>query len=56
MFEDRGCNLLVPHELGMKTVLVVDALIGDSDTLSKPQHVDTVTTNLTAFLREIISS
>lgn len=54
MFEDRGGNLLVPHELGMKTVLVVDPLIGDIDTISKPRHVDAVITNLTAFLREII--
>ena len=54
MFEDRGGNLLVPHELGMKTVLVVDPLIGDGDIRSKPRHVDAVITNLTAFLREII--
>jgi putative hydrolase of the HAD superfamily len=54
MFDDRGSNLLVPHELGMKTVLVVDPLIGDSDTFSKPRHVDAVVTDLTAFLRERI--
>ncbi|MDR3470015.1 MAG: pyrimidine 5'-nucleotidase [Xanthobacteraceae bacterium] len=53
MFEDRGGNLLVPHELGMKTVLVVDPLLDPSGTVAKPRHVDAVVTNLAAFLRDI---
>jgi putative hydrolase of the HAD superfamily len=55
MFDDRSGNLLVPHELGMKTVLVIDPPPGDVDTPSKPRHVDAVVTNLTAFLRELFS-
>jgi putative hydrolase of the HAD superfamily len=54
MFEDRGGNLVMPQGLGMKTVLVVDPLIGDIDTPSNPRHVDAVITNLTGFLREIV--
>jgi putative hydrolase of the HAD superfamily len=55
MFEDRPGNLLVPHQLGMKTVLVVDTLIKDAacDEMPKPDHVDVVVTNLTSFLGEL---
>ena len=53
MFEDRGGNLLVPHELGMKTVLVVDPLLDGIAAPSKQQHVDAVVTDLTEFLREM---
>jgi putative hydrolase of the HAD superfamily len=54
MFDDRAGNLLVPHELGMKTVLVIDPLIDDADTIEKPRHVDAVITNLTGFLRQLV--
>lgn len=55
MFEDRPGNLRVPHQLGMKTVLVVDPLLADAadGRASKPSHVDFVVTNLTAFIREL---
>jgi putative hydrolase of the HAD superfamily len=53
MFEDRPGNLLVPHELGMKTVLVVDPLFEDSNRVVKPRHADLVITDLTGFLREL---
>ena len=53
MFDDRAGNLLVPHELGMETVLVVDPLIDDADAIAKPRHVDAVVTNLTGFLRQL---
>jgi putative hydrolase of the HAD superfamily len=52
MFEDRPGNLVVPHELGMKTVLVIDPSIDAVDTFSKPSHVDVVVADLTAFLGE----
>jgi putative hydrolase of the HAD superfamily len=54
MFDDRPGNLLVPHELGMKTVLMVDPLFVDPDTVTKPRHVDAVVTNLTGFLRQLV--
>jgi putative hydrolase of the HAD superfamily len=54
MFEDRQANLVVPHQLGMKTVLVVEPLNGDVNALEKPQHVDAVIENLTAFLGEVV--
>jgi len=55
MFEDRPGNLRVPHRLGMKTVLVVDPLLVDAagDGISKPDHVDVVISDLTAFVREL---
>jgi putative hydrolase of the HAD superfamily len=53
MFEDRPGNLVVPHELGMKTVLVIDPAIEAIDAVSKPPHVDTVVEDLTAFLGEV---
>ena len=55
MFDDRAGNLSVPHQLGMKTVLVVDPLIDDADSIARPRHVDAVVTNLTAFLRRLVA-
>jgi putative hydrolase of the HAD superfamily len=54
MFEDRPGNLLVPHELGMKTVLVVDPFFEDSNRVAKPGHADLVITDLTGFLRQLL--
>jgi putative hydrolase of the HAD superfamily len=54
MFEDRPGNLLVPHELGMKTVLVVDPLFEDANRVVKPRHADLVITDLTGFLRQLV--
>jgi putative hydrolase of the HAD superfamily len=56
MFEDRPGNLLVPHELGMKTVLVVDPLFEDAKRVVKPGHADLVITDLTGFLRQLAST
>lgn len=56
MFEDRPGNLTVPHELGMKTVLVVDPLFEDSNRVVKPPHADLVITDLTEFLRQLVRS
>ncbi|GAC1511335.1 MAG: pyrimidine 5'-nucleotidase [Steroidobacteraceae bacterium] len=53
MFEDRQSNLLVPQQLGMRTVLVVEPSGGDVNDFEKPRHVDAVVTNLTAFLEKI---
>jgi hypothetical protein len=39
----------------MKTVLVVDPLIDDADSIARPRHVDAVVTNLTAFLRRLVA-
>ena len=55
MFEDRPGNLVVPHELGMKTVLVIDPAIDEVDNFLKPSHVDAVIADLTAFLGEVRS-
>jgi putative hydrolase of the HAD superfamily len=54
MFEDRPGNLVVPHQLGMKTLLVVDPLFEDSNRVVKPPHVDLVITDLTGFLRRLV--
>lgn len=43
-FEDDPRNLRVPHDLGMRTVLVTP------DTGTRPAHVDAVTDDLTVFL------
>jgi putative hydrolase of the HAD superfamily len=53
MFEDRPGNLVVPHELGMKTVLVIDPSIDEIDTFPKPSHVGVVVADLTAFLGNV---
>ena len=53
MFEDRPGNLLVPKEMGMRTVLVVEPLTGSIDLAPPPDHVDAAVVNLTAFLRSI---
>lgn len=45
MFEDDPRNLAVPHDLGMKTVLV--------GTVEPAVHLHHQTTNLAAFLRDI---
>ncbi|MCA1454118.1 pyrimidine 5'-nucleotidase [Bradyrhizobium sp. BRP22] len=55
MFEDRPGNLVIPHELGMKTVLVVDPIL-HRDPLSVgyvSNHIDVVVTNLAAFLDDL---
>lgn len=54
MFDDRAGNLIVPHELGMKTVLVIDPMFVDPGTVAKPRHVDAVVTNLSGFLRQLV--
>ena len=54
MFEDRPGNLLVPHQLGMKTVFVVDPLFEDAGRVAKPGHADLVVTDLTGFLCQVV--
>ena len=54
MFEDRAGNLLVPHQLGMKTVFVVDPLFEDANRVVKPPHADLIVTDLTGFLGQVI--
>ncbi len=59
MFEDLEKNLKPAHEFGMRTVLVVPKLGQDDHrepwekVLNKPDHVDFVTDDLTAFLMQI---
>lgn len=53
MFEDRPGNLLVPKQMGMRTVLVVEPLVGTIDRDAQPDHVDDVIMNLTQFLRDV---
>jgi putative hydrolase of the HAD superfamily len=60
MFEDLARNLVVPHELGMTTVLVVPD--GSKQVVREDwelegrdaEHVDHVTDNLTGFLRRLV--
>jgi putative hydrolase of the HAD superfamily len=54
MFEDRPGNLVVPHELGMRTVFVVDPLFEDAGRVVKPAHADLIVTDLTRFLRRLV--
>ena len=57
MFEDLARNLVVPHELGMTTVLVVpdgsQEVVRESWELEgrEADHVDHVTDDLTGFLQ-----
>jgi putative hydrolase of the HAD superfamily len=59
MFEDLARNLVVPHELGMTTVLVVpdgtrDVVREDWELEGRGAlHVDHVTDDLTGFLQEL---
>jgi putative hydrolase of the HAD superfamily len=53
MFEDRVGNLVVPHQLGMKTVLVTEPAVGEAGVVNRPRHVDAVIVNLTKFLRDV---
>ncbi|MBO6754925.1 MAG: pyrimidine 5'-nucleotidase [Roseibium sp.] len=59
MFEDLSRNLIVPHRLGMQTVLIVPAntrpLFEEEWALEgeKARHVDFVTDNLTSFLTAV---
>ena len=53
-FEDDPRNLAVPHQLGMRTVLVGPGRHGpDAMTGPVPAHVDHHVHDLTAFLRQI---
>ena len=59
MFEDLARNLVVPHELGMTTVLVVpdgsQEVVRESWELEgrEADHVDHVTDDLTGFLQQV---
>jgi len=50
IFEDREDNLVIPHELGMRTVLVEPGGQHTGST-AKPTHIDEITADLTVFLR-----
>ena len=60
MFEDLARNLVVPHQLGMTTVLVVpdgaqEVVREDWELEGRDAaHVDHVTDNLAAFLEHVI--
>ena len=62
MFEDLARNLVVPHELGMTTVLVVpdstrEVVRQDWELEGRDAaHVDHVTDNITAFVQNLNSS
>lgn len=51
MFDDRVGNLAVPHDLGMRTILVAEA---EDRAVSKTSHVDTIIPGLTAFLSQLV--
>ncbi len=50
MFDDRIGNLVVPHDLGIRTVLI--SPLSDPTTVQAPYHVDAVTENLGSFLSD----
>jgi putative hydrolase of the HAD superfamily len=58
MFEDIAKNLVVPHDLGMTTILVVPGTVDpfrdifEQEAIVAP-HVDHVTSNLAGFLRAL---
>ena len=60
MFEDLARNLVVPHQLGMTTVLVVpdgtqEVLREDWELEGRDAgHVDHVTDDLTGFLQRLL--
>ncbi len=62
MFEDLARNLVVPHELGMTTVLVVpdashEVVRQDWEMEGRDAaHVDHVTDNLTGFLQKLVTT
>lgn len=62
MFEDLSKNLSVPHQLGMRTVLIVpkgsrDVFQESWDLEGDPYpHVDFVTEDLTGFLRAVLGA
>ncbi|HEV7440544.1 MAG TPA: pyrimidine 5'-nucleotidase [Methylobacterium sp.] len=59
LFEDIARNLVVPHDLGMTTVLVVPRVIDpfreafEQEAVREP-HIDHITNDLAAFLEECI--
>jgi putative hydrolase of the HAD superfamily len=62
MFEDIARNLIIPHERGMTTALVVPKP-GQTDhreafeiTNDAPPHIDFVTSDLDAFLADIVAA
>jgi putative hydrolase of the HAD superfamily len=52
MFDDRVGNLTVPHDLGMRTVLVADA--AKDRAAFTMSHVDTIIPELAAFLSQLV--
>lgn len=62
MFEDLAKNLHVPHQLGMRTALIVprgsrEVFQGDLDLEADPYpHVDFVTEDLTGFLKAVLGA
>ena len=62
MFEDLARNLVVPHQIGMTTVLVVPD--GSQDVVREDwelegrdaAHVDHVTDDLTGFLQKVLGT
>jgi putative hydrolase of the HAD superfamily len=61
MFEDIAKNLVVPHELGMTTTLIVPKTVDpfreefEHDAVKTP-HIDHITNDLADFLRDCMVS
>ena len=61
-FEDLPRNLAVPHEMGMRTVLVIDPPTGSvprmdwETTISNEEHVHHTTDDLAAFLKQVLEA
>lgn len=56
MFDDRVGNLVVPHDLGMRTVLIADSASLASSHREMPDHVDLVVSDLPGFLADLVKS
>ena len=61
MFEDIARNLVIPHEIGMTTTLVIPQTIDpfresfEQEAVEAP-HIDHITNDLAAFLKERIGA
>ncbi|MGL5166977.1 MAG: pyrimidine 5'-nucleotidase [Afipia sp.] len=54
MFDDRIGNLVVPHDLGIRTVLISPP--NGAETFQAPRYVDAVTDNLARFLSRTLNA
>ena len=61
MFEDLAKNLVVPYQLGMRTVLILPKVFdtfreADEQAPVEEPHIHFMTSDLTAFLRDVLGN